>query len=132
MFLDDGEKRSLALETAATAARTTVEPPTAYPLVVSAANDMFDMVTTRQMASRMHPPLIIYALLAIAALLSTLLAGVGMGYGRQRPMLQAWVFAGMVSLSVYVVLDLEHPRLGLIRVDSADQVLTDRRASMGR
>jgi hypothetical protein len=36
-----------------------------------------------------------------------------------------------MSLTFYVVLDLEFPRLGLIRVDAADQVLIDLRKSMG-
>jgi hypothetical protein len=31
---------------------------------------------------------------------------------------------------VYVIIDLEYPRLGLIRVDAADQVLVDLRESM--
>lgn len=35
-----------------------------------------------------------------------------------------------MSLSVYVILDLEFPRLGLIRIDSADQVLIELRTVM--
>jgi hypothetical protein len=40
------------------------------------------------------------------------------------------VVAATMSLTFYVVLDLEFPRLGLIRVDAADQVLIDLRKSM--
>jgi len=32
--------------------------------------------------------------------------------------------------STYVILDLEYPRIGLIRIDKADQVLVDLRNSM--
>ena len=39
-------------------------------------------------------------------------------------------FAAVLSLTVYVILDLEFPRLGLIRVDAADQVLIELRESM--
>jgi hypothetical protein len=35
------------------------------------------------------------------------------------------VLSAAMSVTFYVILDLEHPRLGLIRVDSADQVLMD-------
>jgi hypothetical protein len=35
-----------------------------------------------------------------------------------------------MSVTLYVILDLEYPRLGLIRVDAADQFLRDVRASM--
>jgi hypothetical protein len=40
------------------------------------------------------------------------------------------VFAAMTAVTVYVILDIEYPRLGLIRVDTADQVLVELRESM--
>ncbi len=39
-------------------------------------------------------------------------------------------FAAILSLTIYVILDMEFPRIGLIRLDAADQVLRDVRASM--
>jgi len=39
-------------------------------------------------------------------------------------------FAVVISLAVYVILDIEFPRLGLIRVNAFDQALVDLRASM--
>ena len=39
-------------------------------------------------------------------------------------------FAAIVALTVYVILDIEYPRLGFIRIDAIDQVLLDVRASM--
>ena len=39
-------------------------------------------------------------------------------------------FAAVLSLTVYVIVDLEFPRFGLIRIDSSDQVLVDLRAGM--
>jgi hypothetical protein len=39
-------------------------------------------------------------------------------------------FAFITVISVYVVLDLEYPRSGLIRIDTFDQVLVDVRESM--
>jgi hypothetical protein len=39
-------------------------------------------------------------------------------------------FAAIVSLTAYVILDLEYPRLGLIRIDAADRVLMELRQSM--
>jgi hypothetical protein len=40
------------------------------------------------------------------------------------------VFAAIMAVTVYVILDLEYPRFGLIRVDAIDQVLVDLRGSM--
>jgi hypothetical protein len=39
-------------------------------------------------------------------------------------------FAGAMSIGVYVIIDIEFPRLGLIRIDAIDQVLHELRASM--
>jgi hypothetical protein len=39
-------------------------------------------------------------------------------------------FAAVISLTVYVIIDIEFPRVGLIRVDSADDVLLQVRESM--
>ena len=36
----------------------------------------------------------------------------------------------MISIAIYVILDLEYPRFGLIRVDASDQVLVDLRQSL--
>ena len=35
------------------------------------------------------------------------------------------IFALVISLAIYVIVDLEYPRLGLIKVDGADQALLD-------
>jgi hypothetical protein len=40
------------------------------------------------------------------------------------------VFAAITALSIYMIVDLEFPRLGLIRVDTADQLMVDLRKSM--
>jgi hypothetical protein len=38
--------------------------------------------------------------------------------------------AAAVSISSYVILDLEYPRIGLVRVDPLDQVLVDLHKSL--
>jgi hypothetical protein len=39
-------------------------------------------------------------------------------------------FAAVMAITVYVILDIEYPRRGLIRVDRFDHALVDLRASM--
>jgi hypothetical protein len=39
-------------------------------------------------------------------------------------------FALIMATTVYVILDLEFPRLGIIRIDAFDRVLVDLRQSM--
>ena len=99
-------------------------------LLLPALNDMIDITTTRAMAARMHPPLVILAMLFGLGLASALLAGYGMAGGKSRNWLHMIGFAAVMAVAVYVILDIEFPRLGLIRVDAFDQALVELRASM--
>jgi hypothetical protein len=104
--------------------------PEAGKLLLPALNEMIDITATRMMAARMHPPTIIYGLLFILALICSVLAGYGMSASRKRSALHTIAFAFITVVSVYVILDLEYPRSGLIRIDAFDQVLMDVRSSM--
>jgi len=97
----------------------------ALSLVASALNDMFDITTTRLAATRAHPPAVIDAMLFLLALMSALLAGYGMADGKQVPWLQVAIFAIVLTVTVFVIRDLEYPRMGFIRVDAADQLLIE-------
>ena len=99
-------------------------------LLLPALNEMIDITTTRVMATRNHPPLVVFMMLAALAVVGALLVGYGTSVNKQRTWLHTLVFAVILSLTTYVIIDLEFPRLGLIRVDAADQVLSDLRASM--
>ncbi len=105
-------------------------PPPATMLLLPALNDMIDITTTRTMATQTHPPVVIFAMLFGLGLASALLAGYGMAGGRSRNWLHIISFAAVMALAVYVIIDIEYPRLGLIRVDAFDQALAELRASM--
>ncbi|HTN73298.1 MAG TPA: DUF4239 domain-containing protein [Methylomirabilota bacterium] len=102
----------------------------AIMLLLPALNQMIDITTTRTMATQMHPPTIIFAMLGGLALLSALLAGYGMAGGTTRNWIHMLGFAAIMAVTVYVILDIEFPRLGLIRVDAFDQALVELRESM--
>lgn len=99
-------------------------------LLLPALNDMIDITTTRAMATRNHPPVVVFLLLAGLSLVGALLVGYGTSGNQQRTWLHTLVFATILSLTVYVIVDLEFPRLGLIRVTADDQVLIDLGNSM--
>jgi hypothetical protein len=103
--------------------------PATAPLL-PALNEMIDITTTRLVATQSHPPAVIFAMLVVLVLAGALLAGYGMAQGRTRNWLHMVGFALTMSLTVYVILDLEYPRLGLIRIDKADQLLVDVRQSL--
>lgn len=109
---------------ATTAAQETGNTAT-LSLVGSALNAMFDITTTRLAATRNHPPAVIDVMLFVLALMSALLAGYGMAGSARLPWLQVLVFALALSVTVFVIRDLEYPRLGFIRVDAADRLLLE-------
>ena len=39
-------------------------------------------------------------------------------------------FAGIVAFTIYVIIDIEYPRLGWVRLDAIAQLLVDMRAGM--
>jgi hypothetical protein len=106
-------------------------PPQTSILVVPALNEMIDMSSTRTMTARMHPPAIVHIMLGALALIGSLLAGYGMSASKTRTWLYIVAFAGIMAFTIYVILDLEFPRTGLIRLDAFDKVLVDLRRSMG-
>jgi hypothetical protein len=99
-------------------------------LLLPALNSMIDMSTTRTMALQLHPPRIIFALLFALGLVCSILAGYRMASGQQRSWLHILGFSVITVIVVYVVLDIEFPRAGLIRLESADQVLVELRQNM--
>lgn len=105
-------------------------PPSVATLLLSALNQMFDTATSRVESMKQHPPMVIFGMLVVLTLVSALLAGYGMSEGEGRRLLHMLGFALVISVMVYVILDLEFPRMGLIRVDGSDQVLFDVRRSM--
>jgi hypothetical protein len=114
----------------AVAASATAPTTAGAMLVLPALNDMIDITTTRLMAARTHPPPVIFALLFALALGCSLLAGVSLAKSSRRNWLHMTAFAAITAVTVYVILDLEFPRLGLIRVDAADLVLIELREGM--
>jgi hypothetical protein len=104
--------------------------PAAPVLLLPALNAMIDITTTRTMATLMHPPAVVFVMLFGLALAASLLAGYGMTGSKVRSWLHMLGFALVMAFAVYVILDLEYPRLGLIRVDAFDQALVDLRKSM--
>ncbi len=125
--------RSSALQqeiwTAAVAACRDV--PSATVVLLPALNEMFDIATTRLAATQMHPPGIVYVVLAVISLVCGFLVGYEMGGTEVASRSHMIVLAFVLSFTFYVILDFEYPRLGFIRIDDFDNLLVQVRASMG-
>lgn len=99
-------------------------------LLLPALNEMIDITTSRTIAMHTQLPLLIFTLLAGVALMSGLLAGYAMAKRRSRSWFHILLYATVIAITIYAVLDLEYPRFGLIRLDTADRALLQLRDSM--
>lgn len=114
----------------AVATRAASATPGLAAVLCPPLNDLFDLSTKREAAMRTHAPFVIHLMLWVLAGFASLFAGHAAGAGTQRPWLHWLGFAFVVATTVFVVLDLEYPRHGLLRIDAWDQLLVDARAAM--
>jgi len=104
--------------------------PAVLSLTASALNDMIDISTSRFAATRAHPPRVVYWMLILVALAASFLAGMAMARSPTRPWPHILAFTLVICTTTYVILDIEVPRLGFIRVDAADKLLLELLDSM--
>jgi hypothetical protein len=99
-------------------------------LLLPAVNEMIDVTTRYDVAARTHVPIPIFLLLFSVALLSALFSGFAISVANRRDWLHSLIFAAVVAITMFVILDLEYPHVGLIRVGAADQALVQARRAM--
>jgi len=93
-------------------------------LVTSALNGVFDAEVERIAALNRHPPLVIFGMLFAVGFASAFLAGYSTA-GGPRNWARVVVFSASLAVAVFVILNLEYPRYGLIHLELADQPLHD-------
>jgi hypothetical protein len=115
----------------AAAVAATEDAQQARVTLLPALNEMFDITTTRVAATQMHPPFIVYIVLTLLSLACCFLVGYEVGTSAAASWPHIVVFAMLLALTLYVIIDFEYPRLGMIRVDDFDSFIAQVRASMG-
>ena len=100
-------------------------------LLMPSVDALFDAVNEDRLAQRIHPPLMIWAMIAVAAMFAGLFAGISMA-GPARNWFHVIGTAGTIAVTMFVILELESPRLGLIRMDSMDQALWELREELNQ
>ena len=85
-------------------------------LFVESLNSLIDLHTKRFTAMENHVPQGIIFLLFAVALMSALAVGYGSGIGKNRHQLPTTMLCIIVVLVVAVILDLDRPRRGFVRV----------------
>jgi hypothetical protein len=98
-------------------------------VLIESLNAMIDMHTVRLAAGRDHVPAVVMWMLLFVSTAALLLCGVVAGVSGERHFGRNLVFALAIVVVMYIILDLDRPRGGLIRV--SQQSLEDLRQSLG-
>lgn len=128
-LLDAAGRSQAALWDLARRAVASAEPQARAPaLFVEAVNDMIDSFGRRDAALRRHVPEIVLLLLFGTFLMAGGTVGFAAGTAGHRPSLVSHVMVVLIVVLVFIILDLDRPRRGLIQV--SQQSLLDLQTSM--
>ncbi len=114
----------------AMAACLTADGDKARMLLLPSLNEMFDLADADRLAGWIHPPLLIYVMLGVAALATGLFAGIALARAPTRNWVYMVGIAATVAIALYVTIELEFPRRGLFHIDTMNRALVDVRAEM--
>ncbi len=92
---------------------------------INAVNVMFSTAHTGMNLSRVHPPLIIFGLMIGLAALGGFLVGYDAAESKQARHIHTVSYILLTAFTIYIVINLEYPRTGFIRLNNFDRVLTD-------
>jgi hypothetical protein len=113
---------------------TSTHDPGSHPecgkLLLPALNSMFDISNSRIWAAQTHPPVIIYGFLFLIAMICAFIAGNSLAGATSKAWIHSLAFALLTCVSIYVILEIEYPRIGFINIEKYDQALIDVRNSM--
>lgn len=105
---------ALAMRAAARDAHSTM-----VPLFVSALNDTINLSIEERTVLTNHIPDVVILWLLVIALIAAGMMGYGYGKEKRRAAIFQAVFAAMIALVFGLILDLDRPQRGIIRVDLA-------------
>ena len=97
------------------------QQPAIWGFVMPPINDWMDLSSTRQAQDDLGTPPMVMPTVIVLSLAASVLVGYRMSRQAGRNVLHRVAFSAILSLLMLVILDLDHPRSGLIQVRSADQ-----------
>ncbi|MGD9592335.1 MAG: hypothetical protein AB7V32_07435, partial [Candidatus Berkiella sp.] len=99
-------------------------------LLLPALNTMFDVSSERFYSMLLHPHFIIFTLLFGIILLSALLSGYSVSYKNTKGSFHVICYLVVIVIVTYVIIDLEYPRLGFIKITEMDSALLNTKNSI--
>ncbi|BFU96515.1 MAG: hypothetical protein NTNFB02_32370 [Nitrospira sp.] len=105
--------------------------PEVMDIVLPPVNQMSEIATSRSIAALTHTPKLIMIMLLLLSLVCSLLAGYVIAGTQTRQVgLHLLAFALVMTATIYLIVALDYPRYGVIRVDFVHQALLDVLAGM--
>ncbi len=99
-------------------------------LFIESVNALIDAFASREAALDRHVPELVLWLMHVTFLMAAGIVGYAAGFAGHRPSLVSTIMVGLIVVLVFIILDLDRPRRGLIQVDHAP--LVDLQASLKR
>jgi hypothetical protein len=126
--IEDARKRGTELQTqtwnATIDALRRADNPSLNVVLLPPLNEWMDLTTKRHSLDLIGTPPMVLPMLCVMSLSGAVLMGIHSARS-PRSKLHIAMFAGVITFSVYVILDLNQPRKGLIRIDTIDQTMKE-------
>jgi hypothetical protein len=84
--------------------------------VLNPVNEVIDRHSLRLAASRKHIPGLVMALLILSSMIAIAAMGYGCGLGDTRRVTLTGSLAVLIAMALWITIDLDHPRAGLIQL----------------
>jgi hypothetical protein len=97
--------------------------PVRAGLLLQSLNEVIDLDAARWMALHNHVPETVIYVIAMVAVLAATVVGFAFGVGGHRQLFSTCVLSLSITLVLAVIIDLDRPREGLIRVSQQPLVL---------
>ncbi len=93
--------------------------PVTSGLYIQALNDMIDSYGSREAALNRHVPELVLILLYATFLMTGCVIGFTAGLAGHRTSFVTYIMVGLIVVLVFIIVDLDRPRRGLIRINHA-------------
>ncbi|MDH3441255.1 MAG: hypothetical protein OEM63_10910 [Gammaproteobacteria bacterium] len=97
-------------------------PSAKISLVIQALNELIDSYGKRQAQLDKHVPEVVLLLLFVIFIVTGSILGAAAGLAGGRPLLATVSMAALIVLVIFIVIDLDRPRRGLIQVDQGSML----------
>lgn len=96
-----------------------------FIVIIPAIDEMFRTAQTGIYLSEVHPPAIVFMLLIGLAVTGAFLIGYNSAANNRKRAVHTMCYILLTSFTIYIIINIEYPRAGFIRLHAFDQILID-------